>query len=86
MLSRLVVDDGVRVFSCVCALFDSSSGMDFAHSMRLLAVLCKVGFLFCLWKRVLAAVSSCSCLWHSFFASCVSVQFFLSAVRRLNSM
>ena len=30
-----------------------------------------------LWKRVLAAVSPCSCLWHSFF---------LSAVRRLNSM
>ena len=46
MLSRLVVDDGVRVFSCVCALFDSSSGMDFAHSMRLLAVLCKVVFSF----------------------------------------
>ena len=24
------------------------------------------GFLFCLWKRVLAAVSSCSCLWQDF--------------------
>ena len=44
MPSRLVVDDGVRVFSCVCAWFDSSSDIDFAHCMRILAVLCEVDF------------------------------------------
>ena len=44
MPSRLVVDDGVRVFSCACAWFDSSSDIDFAHCMRMRAVLCEVVF------------------------------------------